>query len=456
MNIEKIVKEQRKYFNEFNTRDINSRINTLKTIQKWILNNEDKIYEALEKDLNKSTVETYMCEIGMALSDIRYQINHLKKWSKRKMVLTSLAQFPSIGYKYYEPYGVTLVMSTWNYPFLLSIQPTIASIAAGNTVILKPSAYAPNTSSLLNKMFTETCNKDLVTVIEGGRHENEEILNQKYDYIFFTGSSSIGKIVMSKASEHLTPVTLELGGKSPCIIDDIDNFKTSVKRCMFGKLLNSGQTCIATDYLFIRDDLKERFIEEARIIIDEFFGENPLNSSQMVKIVNKKHFDRLKNLIKDEKILLGGESDNKTLKIEPTLIDIKSKNSKLLEEEIFGPILPIMTYKNIDEVIEYINDHEKPLACYIFSSDKIIQDKVIKKCSFGGGCINDTIMHVIPHNLPFGGVGSSGIGSYHGKYSFKTFSHEKSILKKSKSFDTSIIYYPYNKLKLKLSKLFLR
>ena len=456
MNIEKIVKEQRKYFNEFNTRDINSRINTLKTIQKWILNNEDKIYEALEKDLNKSTVETYMCEIGMALSDIRYQINHLKKWSKRKMVLTSLAQFPSIGYKYYEPYGVTLVMSTWNYPFLLSIQPTIASIAAGNTVILKPSAYAPNTSSLLNKMFTETCNKDLVTVIEGGRHENEEILNQKYDYIFFTGSSTVGKLVMSKASENLIPVTLELGGKSPCIIDDDENFKTCVKRCLFGKLLNAGQTCIATDYLFIRNDLKERFIEESRIIIDEFFGENPLNSDQMVKIINKKHFDRLKGLIKDEKILLGGNFDNETLKIEPTLIDVKSKNSKIMQEEIFGPILPIMTYKNIDEVIEYINDHEKPLACYIFSSDKIIQDKIIQKCSFGGGCINDTIMHVIPHNLPFGGVGSSGIGSYHGKYSFKTFSHEKSILNKSKSFDTSIIYYPYNKLKLKLSKLFLR
>ena len=456
MNIEKIVKEQRKYFNEFNTRDVNTRIDTLKTIQKWILNNEDKIYEALEKDLNKCDAESYMCEIGMALSDIRYQIKHLKKWCKRKIVLTSISQFPSIAYKYYEPYGVTLVMSTWNYPFLLSIQPTIASIAAGNTVILKPSAYAPNTSSLLNKMFTETCNKDLVTVIEGGRHENEEILNQKYDYIFFTGSSAVGKLVMSKASENLIPVTLELGGKSPCIIDDDENFKTCVKRCLFGKLLNAGQTCIATDYLFIRNDLKERFIEESRIIIDEFFGENPLNSDQMVKIINKKHFDRLKGLIKDEKILLGGNFDNETLKIEPTLIDVKSKNSKIMQEEIFGPILPIMTYKNIDEVIEYINDHEKPLACYIFSSDKIIQDKIIQKCSFGGGCINDTIMHVIPHNLPFGGVGSSGIGSYHGKYSFKTFSHEKSILNKSKSFDTSIIYYPYNKLKLKLSKLFLR
>lgn len=456
MNIEKIVKEQRKYFNEFNTRDINTRIDTLKTIQKWIQNNEDKIFDALEKDLNKCNAEAYMCEIGMALSDIRYQINHLKKWCKRKIVSTPISQFPSIGYKYYEPYGVTLIMSTWNYPFLLSVQPTIASIAAGNTVILKPSAYSPNTSSLLKEMFAETCNKDLVTVIEGGRRENEEILNQKYDYIFFTGSSTVGKLVMSKASENLTPITLELGGKSPCIIDDDENFKTCVKRCLFGKLLNAGQTCIATDYLFIRDDLKERFIEESRIIIDEFFGENPINSDQMVKIINKKHFDRLKDLIKDEKILLGGKFDNETLKMEPTLIDVKSKNSKIMQEEIFGPILPIMTYKNIDEVIEYINDHEKPLACYIFSSDKIIQDKIIQKCSFGGGCINDTIMHVIPHNLPFGGVGHSGMGSYHGKHNFKTFSHEKSILKKSKSFDMPVIYYPYNKLKLKLSRLFLR
>ncbi len=456
MNIEKIVKEQRKYFNEFNTRDINTRIDTLKTIQKWIQNNEDKIFDALEKDLNKCNAEAYMCEIGMALSDIRYQINHLKKWCKRKIVSTPISQFPSIGYKYYEPYGVTLIMSTWNYPFLLSVQPTIASIAAGNTVILKPSAYSPNTSSLLKEMFAETCNKDLVTVIEGGRRENEEILNQKYDYIFFTGSSTVGKLVMSKASENLTPITLELGGKSPCIIDDDENFKTCVKRCLFGKLLNAGQTCIATDYLFIRDDLKERFIEESRIIIDEFFGENPINSDQMVKIINKKHFDRLKDLIKDEKILLGGKFDNETLKMEPTLIDVKSRNSKIMQEEIFGPILPIMTYKNIDEVIEYINDHEKPLACYIFSSDKIVQDKIIQKCSFGGGCINDTIMHVIPHNLPFGGVGHSGMGSYHGKHNFKTFSHEKSILKKSKSFDMPVIYYPYNKLKLKLSRLFLR
>lgn len=456
MNVEKIVKEQRNYFNEFNTRDVNTRIDTLKTIQKWIQNNEDKIFDALEKDLNKSNAEAYMCEIGMALSDIRYQINHLKKWCKRKIVLTPISQFPSIGYKYYEPYGVTLVMSTWNYPFLLSVQPTIASIAAGNTVILKPSAYSPNTSSLLKEMFTETCNKDLVTVIEGGRRENEEILNQKYDYIFFTGSSTVGKLVMSKASENLTPITLELGGKSPCIIDDDENFKTCVKRCLFGKLLNAGQTCIATDYLFIRDDLKERFIEESRIIIDEFFGENPINSDQMVKIINKKHFDRLKGLIKDEKILLGGKFDNETLKMEPTLIDVKSKNSKIMQEEIFGPILPIMTYKNIDGVIEYINDHEKPLACYIFSSDKIVQDKIIQKCSFGGGCINDTIMHVIPHNLPFGGVGHSGMGSYHGKHNFKTFSHEKSILKKSKSLNIPVIYYPYNKLKLKLSRLFLR
>ncbi len=456
MSIEKIVKEQRKYFNEFNTRDINSRINTLKTIQKWIQNNEDKIFDTLEKDLNKSNAEAYMCEIGMALSDIRYQINHLKKWCKKKIILTPISQFPSIGYKYYEPYGVTLVMSTWNYPFLLAVQPTIASIAAGNTVILKPSAYAPNTSSLLKEMFSETCIKDLVAVIEGGRQENEEILNQKYDYIFFTGSSTVGKLVMSKASENLTPITLELGGKSPCIIDDDENFKISVKRCIFGKLLNSGQTCIATDYLFIRDDLKEKFIEEARIIINEFFGNDPINCDQMVKIVNKKHFDRLKSLIREEKVLLGGKYNNDTLKIEPTIIDVKTKNSKIMQEEIFGPILPIITYKNIDEVIEYINDHEKPLACYIFSSDKIIQDKIIQKCSFGGGCINDTIMHVIPHNLPFGGVGNSGMGSYHGKYNFKTFSHEKSVLKKSKSFDMPVIYYPYNKLKLKLSRLFLR
>lgn len=456
MNIEKIVKEQREYFNQYNTRDINNRINILKSIQKWINENTESISNALKEDLNKCESEAYMCEISMALNDIKYQIKHLKRWSKRKCVIPSLSLLPSIGYKYYEPYGVTLVMGTWNYPFLLAIQPTIASIAAGNTVVLKTSAYAPKTNEIIKELFTETCNKNLVSVIEGGRKENEIILEQQYDYIFFTGSSSIGKLVMKKASENLTPVTLELGGKSPCIIDDDENFDISVKRCIFSKVLNAGQTCIATDYLFIKEDLKERFIEESRIIINEFFGDDPIHNEQYVKIVNKKHFDRLKKLLENEKILLGGSMNEKELKIEPTIIDIKSKKTDIMQEEIFGPILPIMTYKNIDEVIDYINSHDKPLACYIFSNDKFIQDKIINKCSFGGGCINDTIMHIMPHRLGFGGVGKSGMGSYHGKYSFKTFSHEKSILKRSKSIDISITYYPYNKLKLKIAKLFLK
>lgn len=456
MDIQTLVDTQREFFNTTYTKDVNHRLEVLKNIKNWMINHEDLICEALKKDLNKDATEAYMCEIGLVLSELNYQIKHIRKWSKNKKVWTPLAQFYGTSYETYEPYGVTLVMSPWNYPFMLSIEPAIGAIAAGNTVIIKPSAYAPYVSHIIKKMIDESCDEKYVAVVEGGRKENTEILEQRFDYIFFTGSVDVGKLVMEKASRYLTPITLELGGKSPCIVDDISNLKLAAKRIAFGKFLNAGQTCVAPDYLFIQEDLKDQFIIEIKNIILEFFGENPIQNEQLVKIINQKHFDRLNHLLDNQDIVVGGNSDPKTLKIAPTIVDHVDGNNPLMLEEIFGPILPIMTYKTIDEAITFINSREKPLAFYIFSNNKAIQDKLLKSCSFGGGCINDTIIHLATSELGFGGVGHSGMGSYHGYKSFQTFSHTRSIVKKATWIDLPFRYYPYTKFKEKMIHLFER
>lgn len=454
MNIKHYIQQQREFFVSQSTKDIDYRIKTLKRIKLWIINNETFITEALKKDLNKDAVESYMCEIGLVLTEINYQIKHIKKWSKHKKVWTPMAQFYALSYETYEPYGITLVMSPWNYPFLLSIEPAIGAIAAGNCVIIKPSEYAPHVSSIIRKMISETCDEKHVTVIVGGIDINTQLLNERFDYIFFTGSVPVGKIVMGKASQYLTPVTLELGGKSPCIIDDEHKLRLSVKRIAFGKFLNAGQTCVAPDYLLIREDLKDLFIQYMKEIINEFFGNEPLNNQQLVKIINEKQYLRLINLLKDQDIILGGEVNQETLMIAPTLIDTHNQDSLLMQEEIFGPILPIRTYQTIDEAIDYITSKEKPLALYLFSNHKDIQDKVMQYCSFGGGCINDTIIHLATSELGFGGVGNSGMGAYHGRKSFETFSHTKSIVKKAKWIDLPLRYYPYNSFKEKMIRLF--
>lgn len=456
MEINQLVNYQREFFYTQYTKNINNRLKVLNNIKQWIIKHENLIIDALKQDLNKHQNESYMCEIGLVLSELNYQIKHIKKWSKNKRVKTPLAQFYGTSYKTYEPYGVTLVMSPWNYPFMLSIEPAIGAIAAGNTVIIKPSAYAPHVSHIIFQMMNETCPEKYVAVVEGGRIENTALLEQRFDYIFFTGSVSVGKLVMEKASHYLTPVTLELGGKSPCIVDDDKSLKLAAKRIAFGKFLNAGQTCVAPDYLLIKEDLKDLFLLYIKEAIKEFFGDSPVSHAQLVKIINQKHFDRLSQLLEKQDIVIGGERDEQSLKIAPTVIDHVSDNNPLMQEEIFGPILPIMTYHTIDEAIQYINLHEKPLALYIFSNQKSVQKKILKSCSFGGGCINDTIIHLATSELGFGGVGNSGMGAYHGRKSFETFSHEKSIVKKATWIDLPLRYYPYSHLKEKLIRIFVK
>lgn len=456
MDIKQLVDTQRKFFYTQYTKDIQHRLTVLKNIKSWIINNENLIIDALKQDLNKHQTESYMCEIGLVLSELNYQIKHIKRWSKDKRVRTPLAQFYGTSYKTYEPYGVTLIMSPWNYPFMLSIEPAIGAIAAGNTVIIKPSAYAPQVSHVIYQMIHETCDEKYVAVVEGGRAENTALLEQRFDYIFFTGSVNVGKLVMEKASRHLTPITLELGGKSPCIIDDEKSLKLAAKRVAFGKFLNAGQTCVAPDYLLIKEDLKDSFISYMKEVIYEFFGDSPISHEHLVKIINQKHFDRLSQLLENQDIVIGGEKNQLNLKIAPTLVDHVLDNNPLMQEEIFGPILPIITYKDINDAILYINKREKPLALYIFSNQKTIQQEILKSCSFGGGCINDTIIHLATSELGFGGVGHSGMGSYHGKKSFETFSHERSIVKKATWVDLPLRYYPYSNLKEKLIRIFVK
>ncbi len=456
MDIKDIVNNQRTYFYTNETKDIKVRIKTLKKIRKWIKDNEAEILGALKADLNKGEVESYMCEVGLTLSELNYQLRHIKHWSKKHYTWTPLAQFYGTSFEYAEPYGVTLIMSPWNYPFMLSMEPAIGAIAAGNCVIIKPSAYAPHVSHVIYKMINETCDPKYVCVVEGGREENTALLEQRFDYIFFTGSVNVGHLVMEKASKYLTPVTLELGGKSPCIVDDGKSLKLAAKRIAWGKFLNAGQTCVAPDYLLIREELKADFVSYMKKVIHEFFGDNPIEHEQLVKIINQKHFDRLNHLLENQDILYGGNSNPSTLKIAPTLVSINDTNNPLMQEEIFGPILPIITYNNIDEVIEFVNSREKPLAFYIFSSHRNIQNKLLTSCSFGGGCINDTIIHLATSKLGFGGVGNSGMGSYHGKKSFDTFSHTRSIVKKARWIDLPMRYYPLNNIKDKLIRMFVR
>lgn len=456
MVIKEIVENERVYFKSGVTKDIKYRKKTLIKIRDWIKANENEIMDALKADLNKHEVESYMCEIGLTLSELNYQLRHMKSFARKKYTLTPLAQFYGTSFKYYEPYGVVLVMSPWNYPFMLTMEPVVGAIAAGNCVVIKPSAYSPHVSHIIYRLISETCDPGHVSVIEGGRAENTDLLEQRFDYIFFTGSVNVGKLVMKKASQYLTPVTLELGGKSPCIVDDSRSLKLATKRVAFGKFLNAGQTCVAVDYLLIRDELKDDFIRYMTDVIREFFGDDPISNDQLVKIINEKHFNRLNSLLEGQDIITGGASDASRLAIEPTLVDRVDGNNPLMKEEIFGPILPIITYKELDEAIEFINEREKPLALYIFSSKKAVQNKILKSCSYGGGCINDTVIHLATSKLGFGGVGHSGMGSYHGKKSFETFSHEKSIMKKARWIDLPMRYYPYTKFKDTLIRLFVR
>ena len=448
MNIEEIIKSQRIYFKLGETSNVKFRVEKLKLLRDSIKEHEDEILDALDIDLNKSKLEGYATEIGVTLADIDYAIKNVKKWSKKESRKTSIINFPSSSYTIKRPYGLTLIISPWNYPFNLALQPLVGAIAGGNCVVLKPSEFSSSTSGVISKIINECFEPEYVAVVEGDKEVNQELLKQKFDYIFFTGSPRVGQIVMEAASKHLTPVTLELGGKSPCIVCDDADIDVAAKRIIWGKLINSGQTCIAPDYLIVHSDVKDELIRRMTRTIKDFYGRNPMESEDYGKIINKDHFERLIGYLDNGKTIMGGEYDEEKLKINPTFLENLSMYDDVMNEEIFGPIFPILEFQEIEEVFSIIEENPTPLALYLFTRDKNVEREIVGEISFGGGCINDTVMQVSSHTMPFGGVGESGMGSYHGKRSFDTFTHEKSILKKSTLIDIPLRYPPYkNKLK---------
>ena len=447
--IKETIEKQKLYFAEGITKELDFRLEKLKILRKAIIDNEKEILEALKKDLNKAHFESYATEIGFVLEELKYTIKNLPKWTKRKKVKTPITHFSSRSYIYSEPYGITLIMSPWNYPFQLNIAPLIGSIAAGNCAIIKPSEDSLYTSEVIEKIIGENFDKEYITVIKGGKEVNQSLLKEKFDYIFFTGSIQVGKIIMEAASKNLTPVTLELGGKSPCIVDETADIDLAAKRIIWGKFVNAGQSCVAPDYVMVENTMKEELISKMKDYIKEFYGNNPCMSLNYPKIINSKHFNRLINLIEGEEIIIGGDYDDEINKISPTILDNVSWDSPVMQEEIFGPILPILEFEDLNELLAVVNKKPKPLSLYFFSNDKNRQKEIIKNISFGGGCINDSLVHLATPHMPFGGVGDSGMGEYHGKWSFDTFSHKKSILKKSNLFDIPLRYPPFkNNLKL--------
>ena len=455
-NIQQLVANQRVFYATHKTIDVEFRVTYLKKLYAAIQAHEADIHAALKTDLGKSENEAYMCETGMTLSELSHQIKHVRRWSRGRRAATSLANFPASSFTVPEPYGVVLIMSPWNYPFMLTMAPLVGALAAGNCCILKPSAYSPATSAVIRTICEEVFPREYVAVVEGGRAENTELLNQRFDYIFFTGGVTVGKLVMQKAAEHITPMTLELGGKSPCIITDSADIPLAATRVVFGKYLNCGQTCVAPDYILVDRKVKEQFIAEVKKQIVKMFGSDPLKNENYGKIINRRHFERLLGLIDVAKLAHGGRSDAETLKIEPTVLDNVTADDAVMQEEIFGPIMPVIAYDSIDEAEAFILAREKPLALYLFTRDKVTEARFLRWVPFGGGCINDTIVHLASTELGFGGVGQSGMGAYHGKKSFDTFSHEKSILKKANWLDLPMRYQPYKKLNLKLIRMFLK
>ena len=456
VDIKTLLENQRNFFNTYTTISVKFRIEALKRLKNEIIKNEDKIKEALFLDLGKSGSESYMCEIGMTLSEISYMLKNIKRLTKIKRVKTPLEQFHSTSYQVANPYGNVLILSPWNYPFLLSMSPLVTAIAAGNTAILKPSAYAPNTAKVIKEILDDIFDSSYVHTVLGGREENQNLLKEKFDLIFFTGSSEVGKVVLRNAAEHLTPCILELGGKSPVIVDETANIKLAARRIVFGKILNSGQTCVAPDYIYCSKHIKDRLIENIIIEINKQLGEKPLDNANFPKIINKKHFERIINLINKDKVIYGGEYDEESLKISPTVISDVTVDEAIMQEEIFGPLLPIITYENFSEVIDYLKDKPKPLALYLFTENKKVKDYIVKNIRYGGGCINDTIIHLATTNMGFGGVGESGMGAYHGEIGFKSFSHVKSIVDKKTWLDLITRYQPYSKNKDALVKFLLK
>ncbi|HDC9876386.1 TPA: aldehyde dehydrogenase [Staphylococcus aureus] len=455
--IEQKFYDSKAFFNTQQTKDISFRKEQLKKLSKAIKSYESDILEALYTDLGKNKVEAYATEIGITLKSIKNARKELKNWTKTKNVDTPLYLFPTKSYIKKEPYGTVLIIAPFNYPFQLVFEPLIGAIAAGNTAIIKPSELTPNVARVIKRLINETFDANYIEVIEGGIEETQTLIHLPFDYVFFTGSENVGKIVYQAASENLVPVTLEMGGKSPVIVDETANIKVASERICFGKFTNAGQTCVAPDYILVHESIKDDLITALSKTLREFYGQNIQQSPDYGRIVNLKHYHRLTSLLNSEQmnIVFGGHSDEDERYIEPTLLDHVTSDSAIMQEEIFGPILPILTYQSLDEAIAFIHQRPKPLSLYLFSEDENATQRVINELSFGGGAINDTLMHLANPKLPFGGVGASGMGRYHGKYSFDTFTHEKSYIFKSTRLESGVHLPPY-KGKFKYIKAFFK
>jgi aldehyde dehydrogenase (NAD+) len=454
--VTKAVADLNQYFATGKTYSVATRKQQLRNLKRLLLENEEQLNEALIKDLGKSSFESYETEVGLVLSEVNHTLKKLSGWARPKRERTPLTHFLSSTHSYYDPYGIALVIVPWNYPILLSLEPLIGAIGAGNCVALKLSEYAMATSELLATLIPQYLDEQWVKVFLGGVETTQTLLAERFDTIFFTGSSRVGSIVMTAAAKNLTPVTLELGGKSPCIVTAKANLKLAAKRIVWGKFLNAGQTCVAPDYLLVEESVKEPLLKYMQEYITHFFGEKPLNSEDYGKIVNQYHFERLNGLMHDGKIQIGGEVDTKNFKIAPTILDQVTWEDKIMQEEIFGPLLPILTYQRFEEILALLQTKPKALATYLFTESKAEEGMLLQNLSFGGGCVNDTVVHMASSLVPFGGVGTSGMGHYHGKASFETFSHRKVILKKSTKFDIPVRYAPYSKGKLSLLRKILK
>lgn len=456
-NIDEILESQRSFFQSGATLPVSFRIEMLKKLRNSIKEHETEICTALTSDLGKSHFEGYMCEVGLVLDELHYMIKNTKRFAAKHKVPTPLTQFAGVSYKKPSPYGNTLIMSPWNYPFLLTVDPLVDAIAAGNTAIVKPSAYSPATGEIIKKIVEECFPSEYVSVVLGGRKENSALLEKKFDFIFFTGSTNVGKEVLRHAAEYLTPCVLELGGKSPCIIDSSAKVKLAARRIVFGKYLNCGQTCVAPDYILCHSSVKDEFIEAVCEEIKKQFGENPLDNSDYGKIINEKHFDRILGLIEADKVVAGGGFNRETNQIAPTVMDNVSWDDAVMQEEIFGPVMPILTFDKFEELVPLLSNRPKPLALYLFTENKSHVDEITSRITYGGGCINDVVIHLASSEMGFGGVGESGMGSYHGKEGFDAFSHNKSIMDKKTWMDLPMRYQPYtNELYRKLLRFFLK
>lgn len=454
--IKDILQQQNHFFSSGKTIPAEFRLKQLESLKEAMIRHEADLAAALKEDLGKSRMESYMCEIGLTLSELTWMQKHLRSLMRSKRVSTPAAQFAAKSFRSPSPYGTVLIMSPWNYPVLLTLNPLIDAIAAGNTAVVKPSAYAPCTFDVMKTMIEECFPAHYVAVVDGGRAENQALLQQRFDMIFFTGGKTVGREVLRHAAEYLTPVTLELGGKSPCIVDSTAKIRLAAKRIVFGKYLNCGQTCVAPDYILCDKRIRDELITAILAEIEKQFGKEPLKNPNYGKIINEKHFERILGLINGEKLVYGGQSEPESLRIAPTVLNNITWDDAVMGEEIFGPLLPILTFDTLDEALDTVESHPHPLALYFFSEDKAAQKKVLDTCRFGGGCINDTIIHLATSDMPFGGVGESGMGSYHGRAGFETFSHYRSIVDKKTWMDLPIRYQKYTGLKEKMMRMFLK